>query len=141
MKTVLTGAILALSVVLLSLTAKLAGGEDDKLPTIKEIMNEAHRCRTAYVRVVKEQLQKDTPDWEGAEKTSKELVRMGKLLARNTPPGGTRESWEHLTTLYIAHATILVDATQRKDMETALNHSKKLYGMCATCHRAHRNLR
>jgi hypothetical protein len=66
---------------------------------------------------------------------------MGKLLARNTPPGGTRESWDHLTTLYIAHATILVDATQHKDMESAMNHTKKLFAMCATCHRAHRNVR
>jgi hypothetical protein len=128
-----------LAVPLLALTLPPASAdEDNKVGSIKQIMEEAHRCRTAYVRVVGEQLRKEEPDWKGAETTSRELIRMGKLLALNTPPKGSKESWEHLTSVYVAHATLLTDATMRKDKDTALQHQQKLYRMCSTCHKAHR---
>jgi hypothetical protein len=108
------------------------------VPTIAEIMDEAHGCRTAYIKQVRTELAKDEPDWDVVESKSRELVRVGKLLAMNTPPHGTRESWDRQTTLYTARATVLVDAAGRRDKEEAVVETNRMIQMCATCHRNHR---
>lgn len=108
------------------------------VPSIADIMVESHGCRTAYIKQVRTELGKDEPDWRLVEVKSRELVRTGKLLALNTPPTGSRESWENLTTLYTARATVLADAAERKDKEEAVVEANRMMRMCATCHRAHR---
>ncbi len=108
------------------------------VPTIKEIMREAHSCRTAYIGDVRRELSKPEPDWTVIESRSRDLVRVGKLLALNTPPAGTSESWEKLTTLYVARATVLAEAAGRRDTDEAKLVGQRLGTMCAGCHRAHR---
>lgn len=108
------------------------------VPTIRQIMHEAHRCRTAYIRDVRTEFEKNEPNWSLAEARSRDLVRVGKLLALNTPPKGTAESWERLTNLYIARASILVDAAERQDREEGKLVARRMVSMCATCHSAHR---
>ena len=108
------------------------------VPTIADIMDEAHGCRTAYIKQVRNELAKDEPDWYVVESKSRELVKVGKLLALNTPPNGSRESWERQTTLYTARATVLLDAAERRDKEEAVVETNRMIRMCATCHRAHR---
>lgn len=115
-----------------------SGGNVEKIPTIKEIMRDAHRCRTNYIYLVRRGLQQQDTAWFDAEQKSRELVKMGHYLQQNTPPKGTRDDWEKITNIYISHATLLADAAERQDMETATHHLGKLQRMCATCHRAHR---
>jgi hypothetical protein len=137
MKPVLTAAVLACLALPLLSRSRAEKPAEEKVPTIVEIMEEAHRCRTAYVRLAGNECRKEEPDWSVVETRGKELVRMGKLLAKNTPPRGTKESWEQLTTVYVAHATLLEDAGRRKDRESANYHVRKLTAMCNTCHKSH----
>lgn len=108
------------------------------VPTIKEIMQRSHRCSNAYIRDVEDELDKKESDWTVVAARARELVRVGKLLALNTPPKGSKESWEKLTTLYTARATVLVDAAERKDKEEATLQTERFFGLCRTCHQAHR---
>lgn len=108
------------------------------IPTIKEIMREAHQCRTAYIRDVRMEIDKEEPDWELIRSRSRELVRAGKLLSLNTPPRGSAESWEKLTTHYIARATVLAEAAEGKDKEEGRVVARRLQSMCAGCHKAHK---
>jgi len=119
----------------------VARAEEPKklVPSISEIMVEAHGCRTAYIKQVRTELAKDDPDWLLVETKSRDLVRVGKLLALNTPPKGSRESWDRTTGLYVARATVLVDAAERKDKEEASLTARRITMMCASCHRDHRN--
>jgi len=145
----LNQALLVLVVGLLGLGASLrqpsawagnppAHGEPEKIPTIQEIMSQSHSCSNNYIYRVRRELQKEDPDWYILANRGDDLVRLGKLLGKNTPPRGTRESWEHLTNVYVAHATLLADAAEREDKAAAVVHQKALSSMCATCHRAHR---
>lgn len=118
--------------------APAAGPEKPLVPTIKEIMRQSHRCSNAYIGFVEDELDKKEPDWAVVEAKSRELVRVGKLLALNTPPKGTAGSWERFTTLYTARATVLVDAAGRKDRREAELTTERMLGMCVTCHRAHK---
>lgn len=108
------------------------------VPTIKEIMREAHQCRSAYIRVVRTEIEKDEPDWALIGGRSRELVRAGKLLSLNSPPKGSAESWDQLTSLYIARATVLADAAERKDKDEGRVVARRLHSMCASCHRVHK---
>jgi hypothetical protein len=127
-----------IAVLFTGFSSPLTRAEEEKIPTIKEIMQESHQCRTAYVRLVREELQKEEVDWGMVGTKSRALIQTGKLLAKNTPPKGSAESWEKLTSVYTANAVLLADAAERHDKETATRHQQAMYRMCATCHRAHR---
>jgi len=107
------------------------------VPTIVQIMDEAHRCRTNYVGQVTREAGKDDPDWEAAGVRSRDLIRMGELLAKNTPPRGSADSWEHFTTLYVANARLMADAAEKRRKDDVLYHTRKLRAMCAECHKKH----
>jgi hypothetical protein len=123
-----TGAVLLLN----------ASGADDKPPSIKDIMNKAHKGGDSLIQAVGKDLKADTPDWEDAAKKSKELLELGSALGKNNPPKGEKDSWEKLTKLYADTAKELDDAVQKKDKDAALTAHKKLAGSCMNCHRAHR---
>ena len=125
----------------LAFDASLGRSQEPKkplVPTIKEIMREAHQCRTAYILDVQREMGKEEPDWELVGVKSRELVRAGKLLSLNSPPNGSAESWEKLTSVYIARATLLADAADRKDKEEGSVVARRLRSMCASCHRVHK---
>lgn len=112
-----------------------------QLPSIKEIMRESHLCRTSYLNLIRQQLAKENPEelqWEIVTAKSLGLVSAGKMLAMNEPPKGSKASWEHRTTLYVANAVLMHDAAERKDKDDVSYHLKKLGGMCRTCHQEHR---
>lgn len=108
------------------------------VPTIKEIMREAHKCSTAYIRYIRIEMDKDEPDWKIVQDKSRELVRAGKLLALNTPPKGSAESWERITTLYTSRATVLSEAAEVRDLEEGRVVARRMQAMCSACHRAHK---
>ena len=109
-----------------------------QLPSIREIMQESHQCRTAYVRQIREEMNKDDINWSLVETKSKQLITTGKMLALNTPPKGTITGWENKTTIYTANAVLMSDAAEKKNKDDVNYHVKKLVAMCATCHREHR---
>lgn len=110
-----------------------------QLPTIKEIMQESHKCRTSYLNLIREELTRESEiQWPDVVEKSQGLIHAGKMLALNDPPRGARSSWEKRTTLYVANAVLMHDAAERHSVEDVNYHLKKLRQMCVTCHREHR---
>src|SRR5213082_2036914 len=102
---VIQGALVVVLLLLAVPPAGLARREPPKIPTIKEIMQEAHRGPTAYILEVRKELSRENTDWPVVEQKGKDLVRMGRLLAMNTPPKGSKESWRNYADVYVASAT------------------------------------
>lgn len=110
-----------------------------QLPTIKEIMQESHKCRTSYVNLIRDELARETEiQWPEVVEKSRSLIHAGKMLALNDPPRGARSSWEKRTTLYVANAVLMHDAAERHSVEDVNYHLKKLRLMCVRCHGEHR---
>ncbi len=110
-----------------------------QLPTIKEIMQESHKCRTSYLNLIREELAHETEiQWPEVVEKSRSLIHAGKMLALNDPPRGARSSWEKRTTLYVANAVLMHDAAERRSVEDVNYHLKKLRLMCVSCHGEHR---
>lgn len=110
----------------------------EPIPTIRQIMQQAHRCQNNYIYQVGRDLKQLEVDWSNLEQRSRDLIRMGKYLQQNTPPRGGGKEWERITGVYVAHATLLADAVDRHDLPTAQQHTQQLKQLCARCHRAHR---
>lgn len=110
----------------------------ERIPTIREIMQQAHRCRNNYIYQVSRDLNQPEVEWSNLEQRSRDLIQMGKYLQQNTPPRGAGPAWERITGVYISHATLLADAVERRDLLTAQEHTVKLKQLCAHCHSAHR---
>jgi hypothetical protein len=138
MTPILVRAALPTLAALVLLVPTRAKDPDEKVPTIKKMMDEAHRCTTAYVKIAGNEARKEDPSWPLVEQKSRELVQIGKWLGQNTPPKGSKESWEQFTNVYVAQATIMLDGALKHDKNTVIDQQKKLYAMCSQCHRAHR---
>jgi hypothetical protein len=115
-----------------------AGAQDDKTPTIKEIMIKAHKGGTSLVPTIGKQLQAGRPDWDAIQAESKTLAELGVALGKNTPRKGGKESWETLTKSYNDSASALVTAAEGKDKAKATAAQRKLAASCMGCHNKHR---
>src|SRR5262245_8724315 len=111
---------------------------DDKDLTIKEIMTKAHKGGNSLIQVVGKELKANDVDWDHVTDHVKDLVKLGKGLAKNEPPRGDKASWEKLTKQYEDNATALQKAAEKKDKKAAVEAHKKLTGMCMTCHKVHK---
>jgi hypothetical protein len=130
-------AVLALAALLVG-DGATADAQDDKNPTIKEIMGKAHKGNTALVAVIGKQLQAAKPEWDTIQPQTKELAELGTALGKNSPPKGNKQSWERLTKAYNTNAAALVTAADAKDKRKAVAAHQKLVASCMGCHTAHR---
>src|SRR5262245_23993434 len=71
--------------------------DDQKELTIKEIMTKAHKGGNSLIQVVGKELKASDVDWEHVTEHVKDLVKLGKGLAKNEPAKGEKASWEKLT--------------------------------------------
>lgn len=126
----------ALAAVVVLLNAP-AGAEDDKVPSIAEIMKKAH-AKNGLLGKLGTALKKEDTDWAAVHKDAAQLVKLGQALGKNDPPKGTAESWEKLTKGYVKTAEALVAAAEEKDKEAAVSSQKKLQGSCMGCHKQHK---
>jgi hypothetical protein len=115
-----------------------SGAADEKDPPIKEIMQKAHKGDKSLIEIVGKNLKEDKPDWDEVQKDSKELVKLGTSLGKNTPPKGEKDSWEKLTKMYLEDAKELDSAAGKKDKEKAADAHKKIKALCMDCHSSHR---
>ena len=115
-----------------------SGAEDDKDPSIKDIMTKAHKGGNSILAKLGKDLKSDKPDWDEVTKLSKELVSLGAALNKNKPPKGEKESWDKLTTSYQDTTKALLAAAEKKDLKAAAASQKKLSGTCKDCHSAHK---
>src|SRR5439155_8470261 len=87
--------------------------DDKKDPTIKEIMNKAHKGGNSLIQKVGKELKAAEVDWDHIAEHTKELLDLGKGLIKNDPPRGEKESWEKLSKQYEDTATVLDKAAQK----------------------------
>jgi hypothetical protein len=111
---------------------------EDKIPTIKEIMDRLHKGANPPIILIKRSLQSGDPDWEEIQKQTKEFVDLGKALGKNDPPMGDKASWTKLAKQYLENAKGMDAAAQKNDKRETLRYQAKLAGSCTTCHKTHR---
>jgi hypothetical protein len=107
-------------------------------PSIKEIMNKAHKGGDSIKGQLDKEMKSDKPDWDHVTKLSKELVSLGEALGKAKPSKGEASSWDKLTKDYNDNAKALLAAAEKKDKGDAAAATKKLGTMCNACHKAHK---
>lgn len=112
--------------------------EQDKDPTIKDIMKKANGGSKGLCAIIGADLKGKDIKWEAVQKDSKELAACVAFLTKNKPPKGEQDSWDKLTKEYIANAKALAEAAEKKDAKEALAAHKKLVAACMGCHTAHK---
>ena len=115
-----------------------SAAQDEKVPTIKQIMGKAHKGGNALINHIGKDLKAAEPDWKHIQEDTKELLDLGKSLGKNTPPKGEKTAWEKVTKQYVDTATALNTAAEKMDKQAAVDAHKKLTTYCAGCHKAHK---
>jgi hypothetical protein len=108
--------------------------KDEKVPTIKEIMQKGHKGTEAYITLIKSAA--NNGKWDEAKEYAKTLAFFGESLGKNKQPMGEAASWEKLTKKYAESTKAAYKGTEDKDakaVEKALGAIK-----CAECHEPHR---
>ena len=133
----------ALAGVLGLMAVVLAGGaggvraedkKEEKVPTVKEIMQKGHKGTDAYIGKIKK-LAKDEK-WDDAKEISKTLAFFGENIGKNKPTKGDADSWEKLSKKYAESTKAAHKAVEDKDakaLDKALNSIN-----CMECHKVHR---
>ena len=129
---------LALALVALAVPVAALAVDEDKTPTVKDIMNKLHKGSTSQSNALKKQAQANPPDWDAIGKTTKDFVILGAAMAKNDPPKGEKESWKKLADKYFANAKGLDDAAKDKDIDKLKAAQKSMAGSCNACHEAHK---
>jgi hypothetical protein len=127
------GVLLAVVVVLTP-----AGAQDNKAPTIKQVMKKLNSGPNSMTATIGKELQDDPPIWDDIKKETQEYVKMADALGKNDPPKGEKDSWSKLSKDYAENAKALDEATQKKDKKAALAAHKKITTSCMACHTEHR---
>ena len=83
----------------------------------------------------------EKPDWEAIQTQTKDFAALAKELGTYSPPKGSKESWESLTSAFAEAATDLDKAAQAKDAVAANTACDTLANSCAACHKEHQNKR
>ncbi len=120
-----------------ALIAPTSVAEDDA-PSIKDIMNKAHKGGDSILSKLGKDLKAEKPDWDEIAALSKELVTLGSALGKNKPKKGDQESWDKLTKEYVETATALQAAAEKKEKKDAAAAQEKLSKSCMSCHKAHK---
>jgi cytochrome c556 len=117
-----------------------AGAQDDeKVPSVKKIMDVLHKGGKAHLSKAKAALKGDSPDWAEVLKDAKAIHKYGGYLAKNDPPKGDKENWEKLAKAYASNAKALEEAAEKEDLAKARAATKKFGATCKTCHEAHKD--
>ena len=106
--------------------------------SVKEIMGKLNKGPKAMTLAIKRALQAPSPSWDEIQKETQEYANLVKALGQAEPPTGDKSSWEKLTSEYVASATALDQAVQKKDKSAALAAHGKITRSCLNCHKAHR---
>ena len=139
MRALLCAASVLVMLVIAGLVAGPAGAQDDeKVPSVKKIMDVIHKGAKSHLSKVKAALKSDSPDWAEVLKDAKAIAKNGAFLAKNDPPRGDKESWEKLAKAYAANGKALEAAAEKEDLPKAKAVTKKLSSSCQACHTSHK---
>jgi cytochrome c556 len=107
-------------------------------PSIKEIMTKAHKGGDSLIEVVGKAAKADTPDWDTINKSTDQLVDLGKSLSKaefpKDAPKGTKEGWAKQTMIYNEQVAALDAAAGKKDKDATFTAFTKLKNSCGGCH-------
>ena len=134
--TCVAGVLALLGVV--ALTTDRAGADEEKTPTIKEVMKKLHGGPRSPLNKLKAQLKTASPPWKEVQDEAKDFETLTATLSKSNPPKGDAAAYKKLADAYHDSAKALDDAAKKEDKaatQTALN---KLNMSCMNCHRAHR---
>ncbi len=136
----LTCVVLVLGVSSLSgLANRFARSDDEKTPTIKEVMQKLHKGPNAELSKLKKDLAAESPDWSDIKEKAKEIETYGAALPKNAPPKGEKEDWKKLADSYHDYAKKLNAAAKKEDKDGVTAAFSKLSSSCAACHKAHKS--
>ena len=131
--------VLVLALVTLSgLASGLARSDDEKTPTIKEVMQKLHKGPNAALAKLKKDLAADSLDWEDIKAKAKDFETFGAALPKNDPPKGEKDDWKKLADSYYENAKKLNSAAKKEDKDGVQTSFSKIQKACAACHKAHR---
>lgn len=123
---------------LLALASRHAGADDEKTPTIKEIMGALTKGPNAALGQTKKALGSQPPDWKSAKTAAVALRSHAPAMAKNSPPRGDKAAYTKKAEAFSKDCLELADALDKEQLKTAQDAMKKLGGSCMGCHREHR---
>jgi cytochrome c556 len=120
------------------LANRYARSEDEKTPTIKEVMQMLHKGPSAALAKLKKDLAADSTDWSDIQAKAKEFETYGAALPKNDPPKGEKDDWKKLAESYYDSAKNLNASAKKDDKEGVATALSKISNSCAACHKAHK---
>jgi hypothetical protein len=131
------GVVAAMGFVAVYLSAGVrVSADDEKLPSISEIMKKAHKKTDGYLDKLTAEAKGGK--WDDAKDDAKSLLLAGEALGKNTPPKGEAKSWEKLTAKYVESAKGVSEAVEKKDSKAVTDSIGAIRKSCGACHSAHK---
>ena len=131
--------VVVLSVTTLSgLANRFARSDDEKTPTIKEVIRKLHKGPNADLAKLKKDLAASSLDWKEIGEKAKEFETYGAALCKNDPPKGDKDDWKKLTDAYFENAKKLHASAKSEDTDGVKAAFSKISNSCAACHKAHK---
>ncbi len=112
--------------------------DDEKYETETIMKNVFNKKSGKFSSVLKKQVEASPTDWEAIQKTTEEINKYGKVLSKNDPEKGSKESWKKLSEKFGENTKALDDAADAKDLDKVKASQKAIGGSCKACHDAHR---
>jgi cytochrome c556 len=119
----------------------LRAADDDKVPSIEDIMQKVNKRKSGLHSEVGDALKMGTVDWDKIKEKTKQYAALTDFMGKNDPPKGSKQSWEKLTKQYADDAKALDTAVGNKDKAAATKAWGKLDKECMGCHRPHRPMK
>lgn len=110
--------------------------KEEKVPTIKEIMQKGHKGTDAFISKIKAEAK--TGKWDEAKDHAKALALFGEYMVKNKPAKNNTndpDSWGKLSKKYLESTKATLKAVEDKDAKAV---EKALAINCMECHKAHR---
>ena len=126
------------ALMLMGSTNQLARSDDEKTPTIKEVMQKLHKGPNADLAKLKKDLAADSLDWKEIQEKAKEFETYGAALSKNEPPKGEKDDWKKLADSYFENAKKLNASAKGEDTVAVKAAFSKISNSCAACHKAHK---
>ena len=131
--------IVVVAVALISVGAVSVAAFDDESPDTTTIMKALFKKGSGkFNTALKKQVDASPTDWTELQKTTEEIAKNGKALAKAEPEKGDKDSWKKMADKFGENTKALDDAADAKDLTKVKAAQKAIGGSCKSCHDAHR---
>ena len=107
-------------------------------PSIRALMHRQYTVSRAPFKIIRTQMDAQTPDWEKVQEAGEKFVALAETLAKKTPRHGGEESWRHFLDEHMADAKAMVDAAKARELSPLRAAHRRIAESCDSCHEAHR---